>query len=264
MLILQKTFVAAHLIIVGAWACSPVDATYLIDTVSAGSVQVVETRWKYVMTSPPTRVQDGQTVFGPYRQADLKTHLEGVFRDSSLVFIGRIDTLNHDSTATLEPLIVLAPHFPGTGFGDIRVRARVRVDTLLKGSLPGKSFWIQTHYWNSGLCGTTWNHLVGQRFLNASTGLVGAADIKLPYGLTAAFRPSASWFDGRYLVAPEFPGLRQDITEILPEYPATGLLVSRNPKSRTHPADGKLYRPDGRAVPASSPARRKPSAPLLK
>lgn len=258
-----KLMVAAPLLTVGvAFACSPIDATFKIDTLSAGVVQVVETSWTTNMTtSPPTRVQKGQTIYGPYRQTDLKTHLAGLMGDSALVFIGRIDTLNYDSTAVLAPAVALTPQYSESGSVYAWVRARVQVDTVLRGSLPSKTFWIKTHFLNSAMCGTTWDWFLNRTFLNASSGLVSTADIKLPYMLGAPFSSGAYWFDGRHLVAPGFPGLRQDITEIFPDYPATSIVGSRNVKYRAS-SDGKLYHPDGRVVPKTT--NRKYPAPLLR
>lgn len=258
-----KLMAAAPLLAVGvALACSPMDATFKIDTLSAGVVQVVETSWTTNMTtSPPTRVQKSQMIYGPYRQVDLKTHLAGLMGDSALVFIGRIDTLNYDSTAVLEPSVTLTPQYSGSGSVYAWFRARVQVDTVLRGVLPNKTFWVKTHVLNSAMCGSTWTPFLNKPFLNASTGLTSTADIKLPYSLVASFSSGAYWFDGRHLVAPGFPGLRQDITEIFPDYPATGIVGSRSPKYRAS-SDGKLYHPDGRVVPEGT--NRKYPVPLLR
>jgi hypothetical protein len=250
-----------------ASACTLIDATYRTDTIATGTVQVVQTNWtyNYSLPAPPYRVEAGQLVHGPYRQTDLTAHLTGVIRDSALVFIARIDSLVSDSTVSLAPEIVLTPTYSGAGAVFAWVRARVNVDTVLRGSLPAKQFWIKTHYLNSAACGTTWDHLLNKKFLNASAGLFSTTDIKLPYGGSSSsyYFNAAYWFDGRNLVAPGFPGLRTDITTILPEYPATSIRSSGLPK-RPLRDEAKVWKPDGRVAPSDESSRRKTSVPLLK
>src|SRR5690606_38768049 len=107
-----------------------------------------------------------------------------------------------------------------------RLYMRFHIDTLMKGALPGKTFWIRTRVALSS-CDGSYQGLKNRAFLNASSGFMNLADLKLNISLsTGAYSPpfpSSHWFDGRYLVAPDFPGLRLDITELYPDYPATSV-----------------------------------------
>jgi hypothetical protein len=258
-----KTWAASLLLTAGtSLACSLVDVTYRTDTISPGSVQVVATTWTFTQTSPPKRVASAQTIYGPYHQVDLESHLESALTDSALVFIGRIDSLVYDSTAVLSPEIALTSAYTGQGAIHAWVRARFQVDTLLRGSLPGQTFWVKTAMLNSALCGSGWEGFLNKSFLNTSNALTTSTDIKLPYQF-GGFYNATYWFDGRYLMAPNFPGLRADITDLDPTFPATSIMV---PRKQITPMrlNGNAYLPDGRVAPLVEGATRKVPVPLLK
>jgi hypothetical protein len=240
------------------YACTLPNASYRLDTVSPGVTRVVQTNYSGYM---PNQTVTGTQVHGPYLQADLKAYLTAILRDSALVFLARIDSIVPDSIP-VAPQIALTPLYDGQGAVHAWVRVRVRVDSLLRGTLPHRTFWIRSHILNSAMCGGgDWTHFLGRTFLNASGEFSSLGNLKLPYFSSYIFGP-AHWFDGRYLVAPEFPGLRLDITELYPDYPATGIVQRTAPLVPGKPGV-KAYLPDGRVVPAAKSGRKTP-LPVLK
>ena len=229
------------------FACTIPNASYRIDTVSPGVTRVIQTNYSGYI---PNQTVISEQVRGPYLQSDLKIYLSAVLRDSAVVFFAHIDSIVNDTNAVVTPEVVLTSPYSTQGQGAVSewVRVRIRVDSLLRGTLPGRTFWVKTHMLNSAMCGTRWDHLKGRTFLNAAGGLSVTDHLKLPYSFTLPLYNDAHWFDGRYLVAPDFPGLRLDITELYPDYPATSVVPRRLPPLAPLRPDGKIYRPDGRTV----------------
>ncbi|MCD6024027.1 MAG: hypothetical protein K0Q91_943 [Fibrobacteria bacterium] len=240
---LKSIFILCFLGVGLAGACSYVPTSSRIDTLSSGTVQVVVTTYS-ASASPP--VKTGEYVLGPFHQTDLNSYFASLFRDSALVFIAHLDSIVYDSTVALSPQVNLVPVY-GQGAVHQFFRARLVVDTIFRGTLVEKKFWIRTHMLNSAMCGgVNWEYFLGKRFLNASTKLERTDDIRLPYQGWGYWNP-AYWFDGRYLIAPAYPGLRMDITALMPTYPATGILRRPAPARPVAPG-GKAYQPDGRRV----------------
>jgi hypothetical protein len=241
------------------YACSPLNASFRLETPSPGVTQVVQTNYSGYM---PNQTVASTQVHGPYLQADLKAYLTTVLRDSALVFLARIDSIVPDSIP-VAPQIALTPLYDGQGAVHAWVRVRVRVDSLLRGTLPHRTFWIRSHILNSAMCGGgNWTGFLRRPFLNASGEFSSVGNLKLPYFQSSIYN-AAHWFDGRYLVAPEFPGLRLDITELYPDYPATGIIARHSEPIVPLKQVGRAYLPDGRVVPAAQSGR-KTSLPILK
>jgi hypothetical protein len=190
-----------------------------------------------------------ETPRGDVTRAELQAYYQGLLRDSALVFLAEIDSVIQlpagDSSTPLVPWKTLSrPQARGTKY--FRFYARLRVDTVFKGSLPLPSFWIE------GLrretCEFQWGHFKGKRFLNASAAFEAMSDLKID--LERIWHPQLSghWFDGRYLVTPPYYGVRLDITHVLPAYPATGLSPRRPAFSPAH-RSGKAWLPNGREAP---------------
>ena len=246
-----------------AQACSFVYSQIRYDTLETGVVRVVRitsgenVRHEYVTT---------YDTLGISRTSAFQDKLRSYLQDSSLVFIGTVDLVLqfHNAADTVVPGI--SPTFVlRTSEGGTWERwpffARIHVDTVLKGTLPSQ-FWIR-----SSQSGTSCDLSVlahrGKPFLNVSNGLQKPSDLKLSTFMNPYDNfPSAHWFDGRYLVSPDFPGIRLDITEVLPTYPATGLL-RRGVPLRPANVSGKTYQPDGRRVQDVNTPRKTP-LPLLK
>jgi hypothetical protein len=241
------------------FACTIPNASYRLDTLSPGTTRVVQTNYSGYI---PNQTVVGEQVHGPYLQADLKAYLTAILRDSALVFIARVDSIVPDSTP-VAPEIALTPLYDGPGAVFAWVRVRVRVDSLLRGTLPHRTFWVRSHILNSAMCGGgNWTGFLGKPFLNASGEFSTLGNLKLPY-FQSIFLNHAHWFDGRYLVAPNFPGLRLDITELYPDYPATSVYRRGVPVIPLR-LDGKAYRPDGRTVPEGTGEDRKSPVPILR
>lgn len=254
----MKTFGSTILFGMGvSFACSFLPSEIRFDTVSPGVVRTVRImQWTDPMLNTVERID----TLGVAHITDFRSRMASAFQDSSLVFFGRIDTLVYDTSFKPTPLVLLAKadSFPSWPF-----LARISVDTLFKGTLPAQRFWVRG-FLPSHSCTYSWR--TGRTFLNVSNGLKIVSDIKMPTvdpGPSESWIPTAHWFDGRYLVSPDFPGLRLDITELHPQYPATGILAPRTRLSPLRP-DGKQWTPDGRVVPVTEPLRRKTPAPLLK
>ena len=225
-------------------ACSFLFSQVRFDTLSPGEVRAVQaTQTTNIMTMQPEWRYD---TLGVYRLVDFRASLEADLRDSALIFIGRVDTIAYDTTFAPTPLVVLGPSddFPSRPF-----YARLIVDSLFKGSLPAKIFWVKARM-PSHSCAFSWR--TGRAFLNVSNKLEITSDIKQPTtdpGPRGHYIGTAQWFDGRYIVSPKFPGLRLDITELYPDYPATSVVPRRLPPLAPLRPDGMIYRPDGRVAP---------------
>jgi hypothetical protein len=195
--------------------------------------------------------------------AEFKAHVGNIMASNSLVFIGAIDSIIGDgrtsaSAPGLVPDIVLAPPHPGQTYGVFY--ARLKIDTLFKGSLPSKHFWFQGYGYGSS-CAVYLPFWKAGKFMNFSNGLDSMTHLRLPkFESFCSNCPTAHWFDGRYLSSPDFPVLKLDITSIYPTYPATGILRPKAP-ARFGAPTGKAYHPDGRRI--EGPTGRKTPAPLL-
>jgi hypothetical protein len=202
---------------------------------------------------------------GISRVSDFKTHVANLIASNELVFIGAIDSIIGDgltsaSAPGLVPDVVLAPEYAAQTYGIFY--ARLKVDTLIKGSLPSRHFWFKGYGYGSS-CNVPMHVYKAGRFLNFSNTFDKMTDLKLPkYSSFCSNCPVAHWFDGRYLRSPDFPVLRLDITEIYPTYPATGILRRGVPWRRSA-GSGKAYQPDGRRVEETKMGHKTP-LPVLK
>lgn len=211
-------------------------------------------------------VGEASEVIGTSKTADFKAHVANIIASNNLVFIGAIDSvigdgLTNASAPGLVPDVVLAPPYAGQTYGIFY--ARLKIDTLLKGSLPSRHFWFQGYGYGTSCNVTPFLYKMGGRFLNFSNGLDSMAHLKMPrYSTFCSNCPVAHWFDGRYLYSPDFPVLKLDITTIYPTYPATGILRRPAP-ARPFRISEKTYQPNGRRVEEAKTGR-KPPVPLLK
>ncbi len=243
-------------------ACSFVYSQIRYDTLEAGVVRVVRitsgenVRHEYVTT---------YDTLGISRTSAFQEKLRSYLQDSTLVFIGTIDSVLQFQSAGDTVVSGISPTFVLRASQTDNERwpffARVRVDTVLKGTLPSL-FWIRSSQSGTS-CDLSVSVHRGKAFLNVSNGLQRPSDLKLSAFMSSYDNfPTAHWFDGRYLVSPDFPGIRLDITEVLPTYPATGVL-RRGVPWRPANLSGKTYQPDGRRV-QNLDAPRKTPLPLLK
>ncbi|MCD6024025.1 MAG: hypothetical protein K0Q91_941 [Fibrobacteria bacterium] len=260
---LLKSFAAVLAFGIGAsQACSFVDARIRYDTLETGVVRVVR-----ILSYVDVRYEQVTTydTLGISRITDFRSYFASALQDSSLVFIASLDSVLEFRNAGDTVVAGISPAFVLRDTSYMAGRwpffARVRVDTVFRGTLPS-TFWIrgatQGTSCDAGLAG-----LRHKPFLNISNGLQKPSDLKLPTYMTPYHNlPTAHWFDGRYLVSPVFPGIRLDITEVLPTYPATGILRRPSPTRSVAPG-GKAYQPDGRRVEEAKTGRKVP-VPLLK
>lgn len=178
----------------------------------------------------------------------LRSHYQGLLQDSALVFLGRIDSVIQlpagDTSNPVTPWRRLTRDSTAPANRFFRFYARIRIDSLLRGSLPHPSFWIEGE--RPEACSFKWEDFQGKTFLNSSSGLSKMTDLKLDLG--GRTLPTGYWFDGRYLTTPPFYGVRLDITEVMPDYPATSLLMTRSKRFRQGTPAGASYQPDGRRV----------------
>jgi hypothetical protein len=128
---------------------------------------------------------------------------------------------------------------------------RLQIDTVLRGTFPSsqRPVWLKV-YGGAATCTVPFSQYLGKSFFNASSGFSTASDLHVAFEVFPWWDPypDAHWFDGRYLVSPEFPGLKLDITDLFPDYPAVGIVRHTMPAVPFKP-DGRGYRPDGRIVP---------------
>lgn len=245
---------------VAGFACTITPTPVRYDTVSPDVVAVTT-----AVTGEPSH---RDTILVSRRDAFV-SHVQNMIEANTHVFIGRIDSIiqgapGHDTVPPgLVPDLELSSYADTVSFAS-RYYLRFRVDTLMKGTLPGKTFWVRTRAALT-TCDLSYQAMKGRVFLNASTGFTDLSDLKLDVSweaiaYTPSF-PSAHWFDGRYLLSPDFPGLRLDITEVYPDYPATSVRHRAGAVPAWRP-EGKAYLPDGRAAP-SGPDRKIP-VPVLK
>lgn len=194
-------------------------------------------------------------------RAELQAYYQGLLRDSALVFIASIDSViqlgSGDTAKPLAPWKTLAADSM-SGRRYFRFYARVKVDTVLKGSLPS-AFWIEGK--RQEACQFDWKTFKGKGFLNASGAFEKMTDLKVDLARSLDAQRAAHWFDGRFLSTPPFYGVRLDITHVLSDYPATGI-APRRPAFVRPAASGRSYLPDGRAARALD-ARTHP-VPVLK
>jgi hypothetical protein len=258
---LKSIFISLMLLVGSGFGCTIFYTTVRYDTLSPEIVAVT------AASNGPS----GRDTLLISRKPEMKSYFQSLFADSSLVFIGAIDSLiqqvpGKDTVIPgLVPAIVFAPDdtMPQSR---TTLYFRLRIDTLIRGTLPSKSFWVKAGYVQS-LCGFGYGGYNNRVFLNASASFSKLSDLKVSTQLDkfAGMLPSpatAHYFDGRYLVARNFPGLKLDITEVLPTYPATGIL-RRGVPWRPANVSGKTYQPDGRRVQGVNTPRKTP-LPLLK
>lgn len=191
----------------------------------------------------------------------LRSHYQGLLQDSALVFLGRIDSVIQlpagDTSSPLTPWKRLTRDSTVSGKRFFRFYAHLRIDSLLRGSLPYSSFWIEGE--RPEACPFAWRDFQDKAFLNASSGLSSMTDLKLDLGMRTL--PMGYWFDGRYLSTPPFYGVKLDITEVMPDYPATGILRQRK-VSKSPDRGGKSFLPDGRIL--SETSLRRATLPAVK
>ncbi|MCD6024026.1 MAG: hypothetical protein K0Q91_942 [Fibrobacteria bacterium] len=234
------------------------------ETLEPGVVSVLEASGSSHGPAPDT---EAKSQIGISTRAGFKAKFQEYLRDSALVFIGRIDSVvvggDQDTVPSgLSPEVVLASSWGSPAYGGFYLR--FSIDTLLKGHLPSRKFWAKA-YGEGGSCGVSPQSYGYPKtsFLNVSNKFDNMADLKLPKLVTNCGNcTQAHWFDGRYLVSPDFPGINLDITEVLPTYPATGVLRRPAPARPVTPG-GKAYQPDGRRVEEPKSGRNAP-LPLLK
>lgn len=247
----------------GSFACSGGFITLQGSEFAPGEYYVLRTQGWIAGPSIPA------DTIGISRIADMRDHLDSVIQANPLVFIGRIDStigngVRDTTVAGLIPDYVLLPRFmyapgnPGPGF-----YARIQVDTVLKGNLPSRAFWVRG-YLSPNSC--TLGISAGSRFLNFSDALDSISDLKINVDEDFCEGcPEAHWFDGRYLRSPDFPVLSMDIRELFPEYPVAvrgDRPGSRVPRRVPGKAD-ESWRPDGRFVPDNAKPGKNP-APRLR
>jgi hypothetical protein len=205
------------------------------------------------------------------RHSEFKAHIQSLVGANALVFIGAIDSMIQTPPGVdtvipgLTPDLDLSSQFDTMPY-NTSLYMRFRIDTLMQGALPGKMFWVRTRYVQT-MCDGSYLGFKNRVFLNASDNLMQLSDLKLDASLAMYLYsppfPSAHWFDGRYLVSPNFPGLRLDITELYPDYPATSVYRRNVPMSPLK-LDGKAYRPDGRVAPENPELPRKSPVPVFR
>lgn len=197
---------------------------------------------------------------GISRVADFKAQMDSLISVSNLVFVGSIDTVvgdglhNAAEPAGIVPqTVLLRSTASDTTYG--RFYARLKVDTLIKGTLPSSLFWFVGYGYGSS-CNVNLQDYRGGRFLNYSNAFTNMSDLKMPrYSSFCVNCPTAHWFDGRYLRSPDFPVLALDIREVLPGFPVS--LQGATPRVQVPlRRDGKRYSPDGRIVPEKSVHKR--------
>jgi hypothetical protein len=260
---LLKSFAAVLAFGIGAsQACSFVDTRIRYDTLETGVVRVVR-----ILSYVDVRYQQVTTydTLGISKITDFRSYFASALQDSSLVFIGSLDSVLqfYDAGDTVVPGISPTFIFRDTSYmaGRWPFFARIRVDTVFRGTLPS-TFWIRGAMTGNS-CEMGLQVHKHKPFLNISNGLRHGSDLKLSTAQTPYHNlPTAHWFDGRYVVSPQFPGIRLDITEVLPTYPATGVLRRPSPARSLAPG-GKAYQPDGRRVEEAKTGRKVP-VPLLK
>jgi hypothetical protein len=238
--------------VTAAFPCSPSNMKYYVDTLSEGEVRV----WR-----EPGAVRPRDTV-GIFRARDFQSYLYQARRENALIFIGVLDSVVVDDTSAASASYkVLAYGIPG----DTWVSLKVRVDTLITGTLPGKTFWVKASFpLKLTTCGIGYASFIGAPFLNISGGLENVSDLKVSgsvFGNRASIPPLSHWFDGRYVVSPDFPGLKVDLFDSFENGPS-GILRRPTP-SRSFAPGGKAYQPDGRRVEEAKTGRKVP-VPLLK
>jgi hypothetical protein len=247
-------------------ACSPAPKpTYQFQELEPGSVRLVRITQTIMPAPGGGYVMDTDTL-GIYSLADFEASVRSAFRDSALVFLGKFDSLIYPgSGATRLPDIVLVPA-PTEGYRPDSVLIRLQIDTILRGTFPhgARPVWLRV-FGGFASCGVPFSEYLNKPFFNASSQLVTMADLHVDFATFPGWDPypDAMWFDGRYLSAPGFPGLRLDITKLYPEYPATGIVARRYMPVVPWKSGAKGYLPDGRVVPGSESDRKTP-LPVLK
>jgi hypothetical protein len=252
---MRKLFLAGVLTAAGSGlACSIIPYEYHYDTLAAGEVLV----WRH--TAMQGTLQPTDTL-GIFRARDFQSHLYQARKDSPLIFIGALDSvvLNDTSTASASYKVLKNRPYDSAGTW---VSLKLRVDTLIQGTLPSRSFWMKARFALT-TCGISYGSFIGRAFLNISHGLDSVPDLKVPslYAGSNGAPPAAHWFDGRYVVSPKFPGLKVELFDSFDNGP-TGILRLKDPVKSFVPA-GRAYQPDGRRV-KSTKTGRKIAAPLLK
>jgi hypothetical protein len=248
-----------------ALACSGTTVRLKGEEMEPGVFRVLQTTGFFELPGMP----DEYDSIGVSKMSDFKAYYQGLVADNDLVFIARIDSAIAPGPAVtsswdtivpgLVPDIVLAPSHSGSM---LAFYAHLMIDTVLKGSLPSKQFWVKG-YSTVNSCGINPSIAArGSSFLNFSDRLDSTQHLKVTMdGGFCVNCPSSHWFDGRYLRSPLFPVLGMDIREVFPSYPVA--LRGSRPDIRV-PLRGpeKAYRLDGRVVPEAD--RGKSPVPLLK
>lgn len=231
-------------------ACSPAPTpTYEYQELEPGVVRLLRTS-ETIMPAPGGGYVLYTDTMGVFRLTDFEASVGAMFSDSALVFLGRFDSVFYpDTNSTRIADIDLAP-VPAPGYPLHSVLIRLQIDTVLHGTFPSsqRPVWLKV-YGGAASCTVPFFHYLNRPFFNASSGFAAAADLHVAFEIFPSWDPypDAHWFDGRYLVSPEFPGLKLDITRLEPDYPATGIIRRNVPVVPWKP-NGKSYRPDGRVV----------------
>lgn len=259
---LKKIFMALAVIASVAGACSGEMYHLKGEQTEPGVYNVLRRTVPFELVGGPT-----PTLMGVSRMADFREYFQKLVADNDLVFIGDIDSVIGDGMRDtivpgLIPDIVLAPQYPLQTWGGYY--ARLKIDTVIKGSLPSAHFWFKG-YGNGTSCDVSvqmykwWG-----RFLNFSDKFEKMSDLKLSsYASFCSNCPQFHAFDGRFLYSPEFPVLTLDIREVLPGYPVA-LDRPRNSSIVPWKPGKKAYQPDGRTVPEAPKSGRKSAVPVLK
>jgi hypothetical protein len=257
----SRIFLALAALVAGAVeapACSSGEyPTYRYDTLETGALRLIRTQNMGSTQNPFVRVD----TVGVYHPSDLQAKLRASLQDSALVFIGRFDSLIPGNSPAPAPLLEL-----DTAPASVYYTAyyRLRIDTVLRGTFPHATpIWIKLNE-GAGSCTVSFPLHLNGRFLNASSGFATRADLKMKFDPFPGYSPFplANWFSGRYLYDPAYPNvMRVDITQILADYPATGIAPRRLPFARAKPT-AKTWLPDGRE--AKGLDARKNPVPVLR
>lgn len=252
-----------------ALACSGTYQRLKGEEIRPGVFKVMRTPGLFELPNTP----DQWDSIGISRMSDFWAYYQNLMADNDLVFFARIDSVIESGLGAIPPWdtvvpglvpdIVLENRFPpGVAF-----YAHIVVDSLLKGSLPSKNFWIKgfSSYTTCGM--DPWITKTSVSFLNFSDKLDSIQDLKFNANTYFCVNcPPAHLFDGRYLQSPRFPVLKLDITqpyvELRDTLIETGLRGSAARRGIPWRRDFKSYMPDGRTVnPATAP---KTPVPLVR
>lgn len=257
----KQIFLTGLLMASGAFACTKIPMAWHFDTLETGVVRI--TRTSPVLVSP----HDSVVTYADPTQ--LKGHLVQKLRDSALVYVGRIDSMAVIDSALRSRINLAFYDDKWKAHGDTSVRSsyaiRLQIDTLIKRSLPRRTFWIEvfTDPLVVSTCGGGPNMVARGAFLNFSSSLARYSDLNIPtYATEDARLPEAYWYKEGFVVAPEFPGLRMNLGQVLQEDSATALRPKSGARNTSGLFVGKVFLPDGRVVPERRD--RKTPVPVLR